>query len=477
MAIPILIDPRFIERLIIQTFDEGLVPEIEGRIGKSNLMHACYKLRFIQPPRVIATNSGSLVIRVPMEGHISIPWGWGKKFSVDAEADLIPSISDGSLHITVGEFEINTLSVGEGCSFPRELLRLLGPFIKGAIFPSKSGSDGGIAINVPVITIPLSSYIEGVSEVKIILEDVMISEHGLVVYIALPGEARPTLPPQPTSEGFDIAVAVPEKEAQRLIEGSMGGQGVIINGETSKAIPDQTRFLDLLMASGETLTSFGRRGLGRRALRSSSQVKVNFSAQAGAPVIEFLEGNRIFLHGIAGHLVATATVDMDMPTGGLLYRLKSFFVRGNTNARKEESKTETMKVAKWSLDEDFLIREVLISVALDQSGKIEWKVDKLEIDLNLKWYLPERTIEELLEFIGGKIATSQLPQAIPTEMPLPGDIPIRVIMDEVAVTTIPGTLFVRANMHIAPLGQAEKSKEAVKELVEEQITNVLKNGL
>src|SRR5512147_805557 len=158
MVLPVVIDPKFVERIIQQSFKDGLVPEIDGRLGRYGLMHICYNLRLLEPPSVVATDRGELILRAQVQGHISIPWGWGTKFMVDAEAELVPTVEGRNLHISVGEFEIDRMSIAGGCSYPQEILHLLGPFLKGALFPSNKGQDGGISIELPRIVVPLSNF-------------------------------------------------------------------------------------------------------------------------------------------------------------------------------------------------------------------------------------------------------------------------------------------------------------------------------
>ena len=478
MTVPVFIRTTAIDRIFNQIYGSGIIPEVGGRLGRSNFLHTCYNIRLIGAPVVVTTDAGEMFVRVPVNGKLSIPWGIGLEFRLDAEIDLHPEIVGDAIRIVVGDIIFNELSVGQGCSFPPELLKLLGPFVRGAIFPDGRGEGAGsFTVALPPIPLPLSSVVDGAPEIRLAIEDLMVFGQGLVVFVGLPGDRRSSIPSRPLDEGYDLTAAISEEDAERLVVLAMEGGAGEVEGDKTIAIPDQTRLIDMLRASGETITSLGRRGLGRRALKSSSRVKFRFTARTGNPKISFLEGDRITIHDIPAHLNATAEVEMDMPTSGILDRLRSLVGLGKRKGGRPGKEKETVSVTKWDVDEDFAIKKVELSVGSGSNGKPDWKVTDLDIDLTLPWFLPEKTIEEIVGTIGSMVVTARIPKEIPSEVPLPGDVPLKVIIERAVMSTVPGTLYVKAVIRLVPHGPVDQGREAIKAQLEERINAISEERL
>lgn len=470
MTILISISGGAIDRIVKETYRSEVIPEIAGRIGRSNLLHMCYSARLTSAPEVEVTRAGALTVSVPVEGMASIPWGVGMKFRMKAATDVGLAIEGEKVKVELGKVTFQNLKVGNGCFMPREFLDILGPFVHGVALKALFGPGGGLAMDLPAIQIPLSEVMpETISEmmpeakpIEVKINNILAEPPGMVVDISMAGdEASPA--PLPAQEGWDVVMSICETTAELMVERAMEMIGDI-KGDFSVPVPDPRAMADVFVASAETLTTLGRRGLGRRGLRNASEIKVEYVARTGRPNLCFQEGGKIAVCNIPAHLVAKAFLEMERSKGSILDRLRAFFRPSAGRATQVEKAT----LGSWDVEEDLVIERAEITIEQGSGELPKIKLTSLDIDFDLPWPLPSEILEKIVEGIGKGVMSSRLPQAIPTEFPLPPEImPFKVKLEGLQISTVEGILIVRSNVSLKPVGSPEEVKQALIEKMKE----------
>ncbi|MBI0583164.1 MAG: hypothetical protein ISF22_02945 [Methanomassiliicoccus sp.] len=473
MTVPVFISAEAINRIVKDLYGSAVLPEVEGQLGRSSLMHICYRFRLSSPPSVETDEQGMLLVRAPVEGSISIPWGLGKRFRLEAVAGLGLGVADGQLWAEVGNLIFEDMRIGEGCSLPKEVLALIGPFVRGAVFQGRSGPDGRIYIDLPTLDLPLSGLMEGAPPVEVTINDITVVPQGVVALIGLgSGDDIPPMP-LPSPEGRDAVLVISEPMTERLITMVLEGMGDI-KGGGSFDVPDHRLVADLFIASAETLTTLGRRGLGRRALKSSSRVEYNFSATTGKPNVTFLEGGKIVLSDLPAHVKADAGLEMDMNKEGILSRIRSLF---RPPSKRAPPNTEEVSVGKWDFDQDIKVDRAEVTIEKGVGPDLVWKVADLDLEIDLPWPLPDETIEKIVETIGKSIVSDRLPGKMPEEIPLSEDLPFTVKLSDMDVSTTESELIIRTNIGLLPNKEPEEARRLLMVKVREILPPVLQEGL
>jgi hypothetical protein len=461
MTIPVSVNAGAVDRIVKETYRSDVIPELEGRLGRSDLMHMCYSARLTSPPEVEVTMPGALTVQVPVEGLVSIPWGMGMKYHVEASTQVGVGVEDGKLRLDVGELTFQDLRLANGCSFPRKVLHLIGPFIYGAIFRGLFGKDGLPLVDLPPIIIPLSGMMPELSpmlelpSVELKIAGVEIEPPGVIAMVEMDGDDTPpaTLPAQ---EGWDITVAISEATADVMVGKIMDLMGDV-RGNLSFPVPDPRAMADVLFASAETLTTLGRRGLGRRKFRGTSSIRVEYTARTGRPSLSFQGGDKIAICRIPAHINAKAFLEVERSKRGFKDRLMAFFRPSAVG----DPQTEKVDMGSWDFDGDFNIERAEVTVRQEPGSLPHLDLTFLDLDLELPWPFPNEVLEKLTEGLGKDIIASRLPKEFPTEIPLSPEIPFKLKLKELRLYAHEGTMDVRANIDLLPGGSTDDVKKVL----------------
>lgn len=455
MSIAILISTETINRLIRQLGEAGALPDIEGRMGRSDLLHACYTVSMPSLPSAGTANEGYLTLQMPLEGMVSIPWGMGVRYYTEAMTDISIEVEGNKLRVKVGDLVLEDLRLGNGCSFPRSFIDLIGPFIHGVLFRGL-GVDEQMPIDLPPIEIPLSIVLPGAPPLQMSIKGIGFSHPGMSAFVGLEDDTSPPAP-LPPLEGWDLTMAVSERTAEDIAARAMEVIGNI-EGNLSVSVPDSKEMADLVFASVETLTTLGRRGLGRRALRSGSTVEVSYAASPGRPSISFGEGEKIILSKIPAHVRAKAELVVEHSAGGFLDRLKSFMLP----SRNRAPKVERSPVGSWEIDGDFVLERAEVTVVQKEGSLPKFELTMLDLEMDLPWPLPDEILEKVAEGMGKGMMSSLLPTMI-TEVPLPPEIPFKLKLENIRVSTSSGKLAIHANIGLVPEGDPQEFKRMLED--------------
>jgi len=462
MTIPVSISAGAVDRIVKETYRSDVIPEIEGRLGRSDLMHMCFSARLVSPPDLEVASPGALTVRVPVEGLASIPWGVGMRYHMEASTQVGIEVEDGKLRLDVGELTFQDLRLANGCSFPRKVLDLIAPFIYGAIFQGLLGKDGLPLVDLPPISIPLSDLMPELSPMlelpplELKIAGVVIEPPGVIAMIEMDGDDTPpaTLPAQ---EGWDIAVAVSEATADVMVGKIMDLMGDV-KGSLSSPVPDPRAMADVLFASAETLTSLGRRGLGRRKLRGTSSIRVEYTARTGRPCLSFQGGDKIAICRIPAHINAKAILEVERSKRGFKDRLISLF---RPSAVGSDPQTEKVAMGSWDFDGDFSIERAEVTVRQEPGSLPRLDLTSLDLELDLPWPFPNEVLEKLTEGLGKDIIGSRLPKEFPTEIPFSPEIPFKLKLKDLRLYTHEGTMVVHANIDLLPEGSTDDVRKAL----------------
>lgn len=459
MSIAVFISTDALNRLIHQVEEAGIKPEIKGRLGRSDLMHACFSLSMPSLPRVETVRGDVLTVHAPVDGSVSIPWGMGWTFSMNAMTDVGLDVIGGKLRLDVSDLAFEDLRLGRGCSLPKRILDLLGPFVHSMLFRG-FGLDERQLMDMPTLKIPLSMARPGAPPFELEIKDIEVKPTGITAYLGMADDS--SLPaPMPPTEGWDLTVAVCEGTAEDMVARAMEAIGEM-EGKMSFTIPDSRQIADLFLASAETLTTLGRRGLGRRALRSASTIEMDYTAFVGRPNLSFGDGERVILCKIPAHIRGKADLVIENFKGGLLDRFKAFFrpVPG------KKAQVERRTVRSWDIDGDFMLERAEVKVVQGDGAPPRFELVMLDLEeMNLPLPLPDEIMEKIAEGIGKRVISDRLPEVKFTEVPLPPELPFRLKLDDVHVDTCRGRLTLQANIGLVPDGDLAAFKKRVEERV------------
>ncbi len=467
MTIQVSVSAGAMDRIIKETYRSDVMPGVDGRLGRSDLMHVCFSARLVSPPGVEVVSPGALTVRVPVEGLLSIPWGMGIKYRMEASTDVALSVEGGKLKADVGKIAFQDLRLGNGCSMPRKVLDLIGPFVHGAIFRGLLG-EGLSPIDLPSIPVPLSELAPDAPPMEMMIIYLGIEPPGMIVGIGMDGDDTPPAP-LPPQDDWDIVGSVSETTAEAMVGKAMEQLGDI-KGSLSFPVPDPRMLADVLMASAETLTTFGRYGLGRRGLRNPTSIRVEYSARTGRPNLRFHGENKIVLNSIPAHIKATGHLEVDRFKGGLMARLRSFF---RPNKETDPQLYEKVTMGSWDFDEDFVLKSAEVTIKQEEGSLPRIKLTSLDLELKLPWPFPNEILEKLAESLGKDIVACRLPSKLPREMPLPPGIPFKLDLEGLRFSTTEGTMDVRGRIGLVQEGNPEKARRALEErmrAVEQKLT-------
>jgi hypothetical protein len=383
------------------------------------------------------------------------------KYRVRASTQVGVGVEGGKLKLDVGELTFQDLRIANGCSFPRKVLHLIGPFIHSAIFRGLLGRDGLPLVDLPPITIPLSDMMPELQPMlelpplELRIAGVEIKPPGIIAIIEMDGDDTPpaTLPAQ---EGWDIAVAISEATADVMVGKIMDLVGDV-KGSLSFPVPDPRAMADVLFASAETLTTLGRRGLGRRKLRGTSSIRVEYTARTGTPSISFHGGDKIAICNIPAHINAKAYLEVERSKRGFKDRLIAFF----RPSAAGDPQTEKVDMGSWDFDGDFSIERAEITFRQEPGSLPRLDLTFLDLELELPWPFPNEVLEKLAEGLGKDIIASRLPKELPTEIPLPPEIPFKMKLKDLQLYAHGGTMDVRANIDLLPGGSTDDVKRVL----------------
>jgi hypothetical protein len=392
-----------------------------------------------------------------VEGRVSIPWGLGADFKADAVADLGVNIIRGRVEVEIAGLRFQDLWIGKGCAMPREVINLIGPAVRGALVQLLGGTDR-LSIPLPPLELSLFEFSPDEPPLELAIREIGVIEHGIILHLGQPDEVLDPNPWIPPSEERDLVLVLSEGEAERLIAMALEGAGDEITGKISVPMPNAKMALDLVRASGETLTSLGRRGLGRRSVVETTRTNVNYAVNAKDPKVRFEGDGKIVIYDTPAHLTADAILEMDVPKETWTKRMVNWF---RPQSQRTGADFETTDVSRWNVDEDFRIVKVDAKVGNGEDGRPKWEITDLEIDLELKWPLPEKTIESIVDNIGTRIATRLLPTDLPNEFDLPMGIPFKIRMERMEFLTREGQMEVRADVELVPIGDIPSTKQQI----------------
>ncbi len=456
MPIAVFLATGAINRLMRQAEEAGILPSIEGRIGRSELLHACYTASLVSLPR-IETSDGTLTLRAPIEGTVSIPWGMGVRYLAEARADVRARAEGDRTLISVAGLDIEDLRLNLGCSFPKGLLAVLGPFVQSFLFRGLGVSDGH-QLRLPPIRAPLSSAKPGTPPLELRVRDIRIVPEGVIMLIGMEDDPFPPAP-LPDPGPWDLTVAVCEGTAEDIAARAVEEIGDI-EGRLSFAIPDARTVADLMLASAETLTTLGRRGLGKRAIRNASTIEVSYIACAGRPNLSFGEGGKIILCKIPARIHARADLVLERFKGGTIDRLMAFLRRA---PEKDAPRTERTTVRSWDIDGDFVLERAEITVKRTEGSLPRLELTDLDIELDLPWPLPTETLGKIAESMGREIVSSRLPKVL-SEVPIPSErSPFDLKMIGIDISTCCGRLAVQADLELVPRALPLKYQKGTEE--------------
>jgi hypothetical protein len=460
MTIPLFLSTAAINRIVTQIYTTGLLPGIDGRLGGSDFLHACYSVRITALPSLETGGSGILSVRAPVEGRVSIPWGLGVDFKADAVADLGVHILDDRVEVEIAGLRLQDLRIGKGCTMPRDVINLIGPAMRGALVQILGGT-GRISIPLPPLEVPLFELVPDAPPLEMAIRDISVIEQGIIMHLGQRDDVLDPNPWIPSSYDRDLVLVVSEGEAERLIAMALEGPGNEIAGNFAIPMPNPKMALDLVRASGETITSLGRRGLGRRSLEDTTRIKVNFAVNTGAPKVRFEGDGKIVIFDTPAHLAADAVLEMDVPKETWTKRILKWF---RPRTERTSADFETTNVSQWNVNEDIRIVKVDAKVGNGEDGRPRWEITDLDIDLTLNWSLPEKTIESIADNIGKRIATNRLPTDLPNEFALPMGIPFKLKMERMEFMAKEGELEVRADVELVPIGDIPTTKQQIEEV-------------
>ncbi|MDW5563535.1 MAG: hypothetical protein SA339_09945 [Methanomassiliicoccus sp.] len=463
MTILVSINGGSIDRIVKETYRQDVIPEIDGRLGKYDSMHMCFTARLISPPDIEVRRPGSISVRVPIEGKMAIPWGVGVKYHMEASTDIGVAVEGRKVATDVSRLTVQNLRLGGGCPMPKGTLELIGSFVQNVFLRLLMGPSGGPLVDLPSIQLPLSELLPDeltvdAPPIEIEVKSIVIEPPGIVLNVGMKGDETPPAP-LPAQEGWDVLMAVSDATAEVMMEKAMAAIGDI-KGNMSFAIPDASEMADVLVASAEMVTTLGRLGLGRRKLRSGTFIRVEYSARSGRPKLCFQEGGRIAICQLPAHMTAKAFLEVERFKGSIWQRLRSFF---RPYAEGREALYEKAVVNSWDFDEDFVIERAEVTVKQEPKMPPQMDVTALDLTLELPWPLPEKTMERVVEGLGKGIITSRLPKAFPTEIPLPPEMPFKLKLEDMQVSTSEGLVIIRSNIGLMPEGDAEHVKQVFRE--------------
>jgi hypothetical protein len=384
------------------------------------------------------------------------------KYHMKASTQVGVGVEDGKLRLDVGELTFQDLRLANGCSFPRKVLDLIGPFVHGAIFQGLLGKDGLPLVDLPPIIIPLSDLLPELSPmlelppIGLKIAGVMIEPPGVTAIIKMDGDDTPpaTLPAQ---EGWDMEVAVSEATADAMVGRLMELMGDV-KGSISFPVPDPRAMADVLFASAETLTTLGRRGLGRRKLRGTSSIRVEYTARTGRPSLSFQGGDKIAICRIPAHINAKAYLEVERSKRGLKDRLISIF---RPAAVGSDSQTEKVDMGSWDFDGDFSIERAEVTFRQEPGSLPRLDLTFLDLELELPWPFPNEVLEKVAEGLGRDIIASRLPKGFPTEIPFSPEIPFKLKLKDLRLYAHEGTMAVQANIDLLPEGSTDDVKKVL----------------
>lgn len=469
MSIAIFLATDAVNRLMRQVDEADIVPSIEGRIGSSELLHACYAASLPSLPR-IETSDGVLTLHAPIDGTVSIPWGVGMRYSAEARADVRLGMEGEKMLASVDGLAFEDLRLNLGCSLPKGLLNLLGPFVQGLLFRGLGVNDRQ-QVQVPPIRAPLSMAKPGTPPLELRILDIRVIPEGMVVLIGMEGDIFPPAP-LPDPGAWDLTVAVCEGTAEDIAARAVEAIGDI-EGKLVVPLPDTRAVADLALASAETLTSLGRRGLGRRAIRNASSVEVSYTARVGRPNLSFGESEKIILCKIPARIHARADLVLERFKGGMMDRLKAFL---RPAPEKDASRTEKMTVSSWDIDGDFILERAEITVERTEGSLPKLELTDLDLEMDLPWPLPNETLEKMAEGMGREIISSRLPKML-SEVPIPSErSPFDPKMVGLEISTCCGRLTVQADLELVPRGDPGELREIIGEEIRSAMSSVTKGS-
>jgi len=190
----------------------------------------------------------------------------------------------------------------------------------------------------------------------------------------------------------------------------------------------------------------------------------------GRPNLSFGEGDRVILCKIPAHVCARAELVVEHFKGGILDRLRAFL---RPSAEKHASQVESTSVGSWDIDGDFVLERAELTV-IQQEGSIpKIEVTLLDLEMDLPWPLPNELLEKVAEGIGKDIISARLPSGALPEVPLPPEMPFKVKIEDIKVSTCSGRLLVQANIGVVPEGDPTVAKQ----MIEGRIRDVMPSGL
>jgi hypothetical protein len=228
---------------------------------------------------------------------------------------------------------------------------------------------------------------------------------------------------------------------------------------------------DLVLASAETLTTLGRRGLGRRALRSASTVEVNYKACIGRPNLSFGDGERIILCRIPAKVCARADLVIENFKGGVVDRIKAFF----RPSLKAEAQVVRTVANSWDIDGDFVLERAEVTVVQKEGSPPKLELSHLDLEMNLPWPLPSEMLEKVAEGMGKDMITARLPDLM-AELPLPPEAPFGLRMEKLRVSTCRGRLAVQANLALSLQGDREAVRASIEQRIKAAMPSTLRSA-
>lgn len=459
MSIAVFISTDAVNRLIRQLDETGIMPDMKGRVGRSDFLHACFSASMASLPKVETVREGALTIHAPVDGSVSVPWGMGWTFSMRAVTDLGLEVIGDKLKVNVSDLVFEDLRLGRGCSLPKKVLDFIGPFIHSMLFRG-IGLDERQLMDLPSLNIPLSMAKPGAPPMEMRVKGIEVMPAGITAYVGMADDTSAPAPMPPT-EGWDLTVAVCEGTAEDMVTRAMETIGNL-EGSTSFSVPDSKQIADLLFASAQTLTTLGRRGLGRRALRSSSTIEMNYVACIGRPNLSFGDGEKVILSKIPAHVCAKADLVVENFKGSWSERLRAFF----RPVPSKQAQVERRTMNSWDIDGNFFLERAEVKVVQEDGVPPRFELAMLDLEnMNLPLPFPDEIMEKVAEGMGKAMISARLPEVKFTELPLSPELPFRLKLDNIHVSTCSGRLTLHANIGLVPDGDLEAFKKAVEERI------------
>lgn len=442
------IDINGINRALRESYDKSIYPDLSTRLGSEGALgrylYACVTAHILGPPVLGLHKPGELSLRMPLEGKISIPYGKGWRFMVEAEASVRPILNGNSLVMEMGDVSFDDLRIGDGCSLPPEVLSLLGPFVTGLIEGSSADGVQSFEMDLDRLAFPVAFPGMEPTSMSFELEDFVLGDGKALAYVGFGGSI---LVPDPL-EDRDLAMAIPEGDITAIVN-RLGEAGPIEVEEISSFdLFDQHEIVELFMAGAESLVTLGRQGLGKREIKGSSNLRYQFKARVGMPQVKIREGGLIELLDIPAHLTIDTALLMDTPPGSVSTRFLGFMDRLRNRGTAETAPSDFAQMGRWYFDRDIVLPRAVLAVRTDEKGLLAWDVKNIDPFEHRDWPLPRGILGRLMGTVAERIARSRTPPELLGEIPLPMGLPMSLRLQNTAVSSVEGCLFVSADVAV-----------------------------